>query len=388
MAGGRAVDTVLRRSDDPVVLIGAEPHAPYHRPEISKGYLHGTVGLADIGLHPRGHYASTDRVRHRASVPAVGIDTDAREVLLADGSAEPYAKLLIATGGRPTRLGCPGGNLSGIRYLRTVEDADAIRTAFTRRPRIVAVGSGLVGLEVAAAARSAGLEVDVVDAAERLLPALGPAIGEAVRAIHENAGVRFRFGATVERFEGTDAVSAVVLDDGARIPAELVIVGIGITPDTAWLPTDLRGEQRGAIATDALGRMAVADVHAAGDVCRWEHPHFGPLTTEHEAVAQNQGMHVAMAMLGRDRPFRQIPFAWSDQYEHSLQVVGVASAPLTDDIVTFPAGDGTVSLYLHDGAVTGAATVDANDSAKRLTKRMHAGLPVPMSSELTDDLSA
>jgi NADPH-dependent 2,4-dienoyl-CoA reductase/sulfur reductase-like enzyme len=389
MAGGRAVDAMTGKAGRPVVMLGAERMPPYDRPGLSKDYLLGAKSDTDLMLHPSGHYGDGTTGPHHPGARVLTVDPDRRELGFGDERpALRYAQLLVATGARPRTLSVPGHELAGIEYLRAIDDARRVLAAFRTRPRVAIVGAGLIGLEVAAAARSHGLEVDVIEIAQAPLAPLGEAIGAAVRHFHEAAGVRFRFGVSVARFEGIGSVERVVLSDASVLPATLVIVGIGVIPESSWLPDTVRHSGTGAVVVDAFGETGIEGIYAAGDVCRWPHQVFGDLQTEHETVAQNQGVHVALNMLGRRRSFEQIPYAWSDQYQHNLRSVGVTVAAQAEDMVTFSVGTGLITLYARDGLVTGGATLNANRSATKLMKVMRATPLIKLEDSLITELSA
>jgi 3-phenylpropionate/trans-cinnamate dioxygenase ferredoxin reductase component len=387
MAGGRATDALLKNADRPVLMIGTERLPPYNRPDLSKGYLLGTKNRANLLLHAGDHYGDGTTGAHRGGTAVLGVDPERRHLCLGDGLPPlRYAQLLVATGATPRRLAVPGHQLAGIHYLRSADDADDIRAGLRARPRIAIVGSGLIGLEVAAAARQGDLEVDVIEIAREPLASLGPGLAAAVRQFHEAAGVRFHFGVGVERFEGPGAVERIVLSDGSTLRATLVVVGIGVIPESSWLPAAVRPGGTGAVTVDSFGETPIAGIYAAGDVCRWPHGVFGDLHVEHETVAQNQGAHVALNMLGRRRAFEQIPYAWSDQYQHSLRSVGVTAAADSDDIVPLPVGAGLMSVYVRDRLVTGGATLDADRSASRLMKIMRATPALKIDNSLIEQL--
>lgn len=377
MAGGRAMDAMMRNADRPVFMLGTERLPPYNRPDLSKGYLLGAKNRTDLMLHAEDHYGDGTTGAHRQGTAVLGIDPERRDLCLGDGLPPlRYSQLLVATGATPRRLTVPGHQLAGIHYLRSADDADDIRAGFRTRPRIAIVGSGLIGLEVAAAARQRDLDVDVIEICKEPLTSLGQELAAAVRQFHEAAGVRFHFGVGVERFEGPGAVEQIVLSDGSLLQATLVVVGIGVIPESSWLPAAVRHNETGAVVVNSFGETPIAGIYAAGDVCRWPHGVFGDLQVEHETVAQNQGAHVALNMLGRRRAFEQVPYAWSDQYQHSLRSVGVTASGESDDIVPLSVGAGLMSLYVRDGRVTGGATLDADRSASRLMKIMRA-TPAP-----------
>lgn len=389
MAGGRAFDALSRRSQAPVILIGEEHHPPYNRPDLSKGFLLGQADEEGILLHAREHY-SGERLTFRASTRAVGLDPDVHRLFLSNGTDLRYAALLVATGGAPRRLTVPGHDLPGIHYLRTVLDARALQAALTAGPRLAIVGAGLVGLEVAAAARQLGLEVTVIDICDLPFPSLGADIGQRMYTLHQDRGVRFCLGTTVAEFVGSGRLQRIALANGACLDADAALVGIGIGPSTGWLAPVFGSELvKGTISTDVLGRTSIPDVYAAGDVTTWTHPHFGSVHSEQEAVAQNQGLRIAANIIGAPKPFTMLPYAWSDQYQHQLRTVGLASVEISDRLVTLnQPGGAMASVFVRGSEIVGAATIDWPDLLTRVTKAMHSGLPLRFDSGLLRDFAA
>jgi 3-phenylpropionate/trans-cinnamate dioxygenase ferredoxin reductase subunit len=387
MAGGRAFDVLRKKSSAPVVLVGEEPLPPYNRPDLSKRCLVDDFDESRVLFHPVEHY-SDDRTSFRAGTRAVRLEPDARRLTLDDGGELTYSTLLVATGGSPRRLPVPGADLPGIRYLRTLADANALRKRLGEARRVVIVGAGMVGLEVAAAARELGVEVTVVDVCDLPFAALGPEIGHGVLNSHSERGVQFHLGTTVGAFSGEGNADRVVFSDGKKIDADLVVVGIGIEPSTDWLGPAVDGAG-GTLAVDSFGRTSLPDVYAAGDVTRWFHPHFGEIHTEHEAVAQNHGMRVAGNIGGAARPFTMIPYAWSDQYDHRLRTVGLASTSLSERQVSVTRADGGIAtVFVREGELVGAATLDWPVFTSRLAKAMQAALPLPFTDSVVRELAA
>jgi 3-phenylpropionate/trans-cinnamate dioxygenase ferredoxin reductase component len=373
MAGGRAFDVLRKKSPTPVLLLGDEAVSPYNRPDLSKRYLLDQIDEDRLMFHARDHYGG-ENAAFRAATRAVGLDPDGHRIQLDNGAKLRYRQLLIATGGSPRRLAVPGAELPGIHYLRTLPDARALRDGLRKQPRVAVVGAGLVGLEIAAAARDLGLDVCVIDVCEMPFPLLGESLGREIQAVHETRGVAFHLGTTVAEFAGDGRLERVVLADGTVIVANLAVVGIGIAPTSQWLSPVLGAElANGTIPTDSFGRTSLPDVYAAGDVCRWIHPHYGELHTEHEAVAQNQGMRVAGNMAGEPKPFDMVPYAWSDQYENRLRTVGLASIESADTSRTFSGpGRAMATVYLRGDELVGAATLDWPAFMARITRALRA----------------
>jgi 3-phenylpropionate/trans-cinnamate dioxygenase ferredoxin reductase component len=324
LAGARAAEALREQGyGGPVVLIGAEDELPYERPPLSKDYLMGKHGRDKIYVRPREWYGEQD-VDLRLGTRVTGIDAAAHEVVLDGGDRLGYDKLLLATGSSPRRLPVPGADLGGVLYLRTVADSDRIREAIEAASRVAVIGAGWIGLETAAAARIAGAEVTVLEAAELpLLRVLGKEVAEVFARLHADRGVDMRFGVQVAEITGADGVAnGVRLADGGRVDADVVLVGIGITPNTelaaaAGLTVD------NGIVTDARLRTSDADIFAAGDVANAFHPLFGKhIRVEHWANARHQPVAAAKAMLGRDIAYDRVPYFYTDQYDLGMEYSG------------------------------------------------------------------
>lgn len=325
VAGGRAVETLRDRGfDGRIVLVGAEPDRPYERPPLSKGVLQGTYPVERLFLRPSAYYAE-HAIELRLGTPATGLDPAARLVTLATGEQLRYDKLLIATGATPRRLRVPGADLDGVVYLRTLRDAIDLRAALLDATRVVVVGAGFIGLEVAASARSLGRAVTVLEAAPvPLARALGPTMGAVCAAIHRDHGVDLRLSCQIAAIRGSRRAEEVVLADGQTIPCDLVVVGVGVAPAVEWLAGSGLAIENGVVV-DEFTQTSLPDVHAAGDVANWWHPRLGErLRVEHDDNAQNQGIAAALAMIGMREPYAPVPYFWSDQYDLTLQYVGHA----------------------------------------------------------------
>jgi 3-phenylpropionate/trans-cinnamate dioxygenase ferredoxin reductase subunit len=305
-----------------VVLVGEEANRPYERPPLSKGYLLGNDERDSIFVHPEDWYAEHD-VDLRLGTAATSVDREKHEVRLADGGTLPYDRLLLTTGSAPRRLDVPGGDLEGVLYLRRVEDTDALRKAFERKPRVVVVGAGWIGLETAAAARQAGLEVTVVEMAELpLLRVLGPEVAQVFADLHREHGVDFRFQSGVDALLGDGHVSGVRLSDGTEVPADLVLVGVGISP-RAELAQQAGLDVSNGVDTDEHLRTSDADVFAAGDVANAWHPVLKQrIRVEHWENARQEGKVAAEAMLGRDSTHERLPYFFTDQYDLGMEYIG------------------------------------------------------------------
>jgi NADPH-dependent 2,4-dienoyl-CoA reductase/sulfur reductase-like enzyme len=329
VAGMRATETLRQNGyDGALTIIGAERHAPYHRPPLSKKLLSGQVHRAGIDMAPQ---FDTD-ARMLRGADAVGLDISAKTIRVRDDGQNlslSFDGLVIASGAQPREW--PGGPTpDGVLLLRTVEDCLAIRERLGSRPRVVVVGGGFIGAEVAATCRLMRLDVVLIEkAASPLLAALGKELAPRWAELHRQHGVDLRVGVGVDAFVGNGRVEGVRLSDGSQVPADLVIVGLGVTPATGWLKgSGLRLDD--GVVCDATGAAEGADdVVAAGDVARWWHPLYERhLRTEHWDDAGRQGAAAACRLLagpGRAEAFDMIPYFWSDQYDVKVQMIGTPS---------------------------------------------------------------
>ncbi|HEY9329606.1 MAG TPA: FAD/NAD(P)-binding oxidoreductase [Streptomyces sp.] len=318
----------------PLLVIGNERERPYIRPPLSKGYLLGREGRDSLYVHPESWYRDND-VDLLLGTRATSLDTRAAEVTLDDGRRVPYSGLLLATGSSPRRLSVPGAELDGVLYLRRMEDSDRLKAAFTAGARIVVVGGGWIGLETAAAARTAGAEVTLLERGELpLSKVLGREAAEVFAGLHKDHGVDVRSHARVERITGTGGrVDGVRLADGSHLPADAVVVGVGITPDVR-LAEEAGLDVRNGIVTDAHLRTSAAGVHAAGDVANAFHPRLGRhLRVEHWANALHQPRTAALSMLGRDAVYDRLPYFYTDQYDLGMEYTGYTEPGGYDRVV-------------------------------------------------------
>ncbi len=317
-AGGRAALTLREEGyTGRLILIGDEPHLPYERPPLSKGLLQGSMDLAGCSLCDSARLAELG-IEHIAGNPVSQLDPPQHRLQLADGQWLAYAGLLLATGGRARRLAQAQPN---VLYLRTHDEALALKAALRPGARLVVVGGGFIGLEVAATARSLGCAVTLLEAGPRLAGRVLPAvISDALLALHREQGVDVRLNAALECIHA----DAVQLMDGERLPCDLVVVGIGMQPNLELAVAAGLDTGQG-IRVDAQLRTSAADIFAAGDVCEFR---LGGVYQRQETWrnAEAQGRHAALNMLGRELPFEALPGFWSDQYDWGLQTVGVITA--------------------------------------------------------------
>ncbi|MGO8961745.1 MAG: NAD(P)/FAD-dependent oxidoreductase [Streptosporangiaceae bacterium] len=381
--GGAKAAEALRAGgfDGAVILIGEETELPYERPPLSKDYLQGKAGRESIYVHPRPWYDEAE-VSLRLGVPVTSVDRAAHEVRMADGASTGYAKLLLATGSSPRRLEVPGADLDGVLYLRSVGDSDRIKAAFQAADRVAVIGAGWIGLETAAAARAAGAEVTVLEAAELpLLRVLGPEVAQVFANLHREHGVDMRLGVDVAEISGADGrADGVRLSDGSQVRADVVIVGIGIVPNVQL------GQQAGldidnGIKVDAQLRSSDPDVFAAGDVASAFHPLLGKhIRVEHWANALHQPQAAAKAMMGQPVSYDRVPYFYTDQYDLGMEYSGYVEPGGCSEVVFRGdvAGRQFIAFWLgSDGRVLAGMNVnvwDVNDAVQALVR---GGRPVP-----------
>jgi len=347
-----------------IVLFAAEPHVPYERPPLSKGFLKGEQSADETIVLPESWYAEHD-VELRLGTEVTAVDADAHEVEAADGSRTAYDKLVLATGASPRRSDLPGADLDGVLYLRTLEDSERLREAFQQGRNVVLIGGGWIGLEAASAARDAGANVTVLEmTAQPLLGVLGPKLGQSFADFHREHGVDLRTGVTVAAIEpaadGRRAAS-VRLADGTTIPADIVLVGIGAVPNTQ-LATSAGLALDNGILVDAQGRSSNPDIFGVGDVANAETPALGQrVRVEHWANALDRPPSVAKGLLGKAGDFDKLPFFFSDQYDLGLEYSGRAGRE--DDLVVRGDLDGReyVAFWLDGDRVTAGMNVNVWD---------------------------
>jgi 3-phenylpropionate/trans-cinnamate dioxygenase ferredoxin reductase subunit len=367
------------------VLVGEEDERPYERPPLSKGYLLGKDERSGAYVHDAGWYAERD-VDLRLGTTATAVDPQAHTVTLDSGDTQRYDKLLLATGSRVRRLDVPGGDLDGVRYLRTLPDSDALLALLRSGGRVVVVGAGWIGLETAAAARTHGAEVTVVELDSLpLRRVLGDEVAQVFADLHRAHGVDLRFGASVREFRGTDGrVTTVVLTDGTELPADAVVVGVGIRPATELAEAaGLRVDN--GIVTDAGLVTSDPDIYACGDVASSDNPLVGKrVRVEHWANALNGGKAAAKAMLGQDVVYDRVPYFYSDQYDLGMEYGGYVEPGGYDQVVF--RGDPTgsqefIAFWVKDGRVLAGMNVnvwDVQDQIQPLVRAGYAGRAVDL----------
>jgi 3-phenylpropionate/trans-cinnamate dioxygenase ferredoxin reductase subunit len=331
----------------PLTLVGGEPEPPYQRPPLSKAYLKGEMTRERLHLRPASFYAA-EAIELRTGVAAVAIDRALREIVLADGARLPYDRLALTTGATPRRLPAAiGGDLDGVLTMRSLADADQLAARLAPGARAVVVGGGYIGLEAAAVLVGAGIAVTLIEAAPRILARVAaPATADYFRDLHRAHGVDIREGAALVRLTGETRVTGAELATGETLPADLVLVGIGVVPDTHLAEAAGLAIENGVVVDEA-GRTADPAIFAAGDCASF--PHAGArIRLESVPHAIDQAEAVAAAMLDRPVPYIARPWFWSDQYDVKLQIAGL-NAGWDRTIVRPGARPGAESVWYYAG---------------------------------------
>lgn len=324
-AGSQAAASLRQAGfDGDIVLFGAEAELPYQRPPLSKAYLQGDLAAERLQLRPAAFYEK-ERIDLRLGVRVTTVNPAARIVIAEDGEEFHYDKLLLATGAPPRRLDCPGSDLPGVHYLRTIADSDALRPVLAAGGRLVIVGAGYIGLEVAASARKAGVDVTVLEMADRVLARVaGKEISAFFEALHRAHGVDLQLGAGVRAFEGNGRVEAAILDSGEKIPCSAVLVGVGARPSTR-LAEEAGLTLANGVWTDDHARTSDPSIYAAGDCASCPSPIYGRrMRLESVPNALEQAKVAGANMAGGNAVYDAVPWFWSDQYDAKLQTVGVS----------------------------------------------------------------
>jgi 3-phenylpropionate/trans-cinnamate dioxygenase ferredoxin reductase subunit len=371
LAGGRAVETLRSEGfDGRIVLVGAEPDRPYERPPLSKDVLTGESEPASAFLRP-GSWYEEHLIELRLGARATELDPSG-SVSLDDGTRLDFDACLLTTGSRVREIDA-GLSLDGVHYLRTMRDAEAIRDRLAAKPRVVVVGAGFIGAEVAASARMLGCDVTMIE----MLPVplqrvLGDEIGTVYADVHRDHGVDLRLNEGVDRFEGSGHLEAVVGSSGTRYEADLVVVGVGVVPnvelaEAAGITCD------NGIVVDELCRTSAENVFAAGDVAKRPDPWSGrSIRIEHFQNAQNMGPAAARSILGKGDPFDEVPWFWSDQYDDNLQMLGHTS-PDAEHVMRGSLADRDfIAFYLEGDRVVAATALNRGKdiaAARRLIER-------------------
>ncbi|MCE0762485.1 FAD-dependent oxidoreductase [Pseudonocardia kujensis] len=360
LAGLRAGQELRDKGfDGELSIVGDETHLPYNRPPLSKQVLAGDMEPAECAF-PLGDLDATWVLGR----PAAGLDTGGRVVRLADGGELPYDGLVIATGRRAREWpGLP--TLAGFHMLRGLDDAIALRDAIEQRPRIVIVGAGFIGCEVAATLRKRGVEhVTLIDVAPHPMPVLGPDFGRRATEMHTENGVRLHLSTKVERFEGESRVEAVHLNDGTRLGADLVLIALGSAPNTEWLAGSVVLEDGNVLCDERCFAVGRTDIVAAGDVAMWPHPRVGSaIRVEHWTNASDMARRAARNLLdpANAEVYAPVPTFWSDQYGAKIKAVGLWGRVQQISVIEDNAEAGQLVVEGHSGDdLVGALMVNKN----------------------------
>jgi 3-phenylpropionate/trans-cinnamate dioxygenase ferredoxin reductase component len=378
LAGAIAAQT-LREEGFPgrITVLGDEPHRPYERPPLSKDYLQGNADRESIFAHPEPWYAE-HAVELRLGTAVTSLDPGARTVTTATGVQLGYDKLLLTTGSTPRRLTVAGADLDGVHYLRSVDDSERIKAGFAQAHRVAIIGAGWIGLETAAAARNAGLDVTLLEQAELpLLRVLGPETAPIFADLHRDHGVHLRCQVAVAELTGRKgAVTGVILSDGSRIDADMVLVGVGITPNIQ-LAADAGLEVDNGILVDEHLRTSDLNIFAAGDVANAYNPRLGRhIRVEHWANARRQGATAGKAMLGQDAVDARPSYFFSDQYDLSMEYTGDIGPSGYDQVIFRRYADPAqlIVFWLSEQRVQAGMNIniwDVADDIERLVQSPH-----------------
>ena len=341
-----------------LTLIGDEPFIPYQRPPLSKTYLMGTLERERLFLKPELFY-SESKCELILGAKATRIDRAKKTIALSDGRSLGYDRLLLTTGSRVRKIACPGADLTGVFYLRGIEDVDHLRAVFEKGKRLAIVGGGYIGLEVAAVAKKSGLEVTVFEFLDRLMArAVSPPVSEFYERVHREAGVKILLRTAVEGFDGKAKLEGVRAG-GENHLADFALVGIGIVPNVELAEDAGLACDDGIVVSENCACPNDPDIFAAGDCTR----HIGregvAIRLECVQNAIDQAKHAALAMVGRPKPYKEVPWFWSDQYDLKLQIAGLARP---GDAVVVRGDPGTrkfAAFHLRDGAVAAVEAVNA-----------------------------
>jgi 3-phenylpropionate/trans-cinnamate dioxygenase ferredoxin reductase subunit len=370
LAGAKAAETLRDEGfDGDIVLIGSESERPYERPPLSKGYLLGSDERDSVYVHPADWYTENG-VDLREGTTVTAIDRSARTVATSSGAQVSYDKLLLATGASPRRLNFPGSDREEVLYLRTIADSDRLRSAFQPGTRVVVAGAGWIGLETAAAARTAECAVTVLEPQPgALTDQLGPELGAVFAGLHRAHGVEFRFGEKAVEFRP----GLVITSGGAEVPADVLVVGIGAAPNDDLAARAGLETGNGALTDETL-RTSDPDIFAAGDVANSFHPLLGRrVRVEHWANALNGGPAAARSMLGQAVRYDPVPYFYSDQYDLGMECAGLPSPGTYDQVLYRGDRDALefIAFWLSGGVVVAGMNVnvwDVNDDIQALIR--------------------
>lgn len=380
LAGAKAAEALRDLdADGEIVLIGDEPELPYERPNLSKSYLMGASSREDARVHDAAWYTD-HHIDLRTGTRVQSIDRAGHQVRLADGSSEHYDKLLLATGADSRSLPIPGADAPGVLTLRRIGESDRIREVLATAKRLVIIGAGWIGLEVAAAARQAGVEVTVLEGAELpLLRVLGPEVAKVFADLHTEHGVRFIFNAKITGIAVRDGRAVGVdLADGTVVEGDAILMAVGAAP-LVQLAVDAGLAVDNGVLVDAGLRTSDPDIYAVGDIAREQHPVLDrPLRVEHWATALNQPAVAAAGMAGGTASYDDLPYFYTDQYDLGMEYVGYVEPGEADQVVI--RGDVAarefIAFWLRDDRVLAGMNVNVWDVVDQVKALITSGARV------------
>jgi 3-phenylpropionate/trans-cinnamate dioxygenase ferredoxin reductase subunit len=380
MAGAIATQTLREEGfDGKITLLGQEPNAPYERPPLSKDYLQGKADRDTIFVHPAPWYAE-HAVELSLNSAVTSLEPASRTVTTAAGERLSYDKLLLATGSKPRRLDVPGADLDGVYYLRNVEDSERIKIEFARAKRVVIIGAGWIGLETAAAARAAGLDVTLLLSGDLPLQhVLGPEVAPIFDELHRSHGVDLRYRTTAVGLTGRHgAVTGVMLSDGTRIDTDMIIAGIGVAPRTELAAAAGLKIDNGIVVDEHL-RTSDPDVFAAGDIAQTYSPRLGRhIRVEHWANARRQGAVAAKAMLGQDAVDVRPSYFFTDQYDLSMEYTGDIGPAGYDRVIFRRYADSNqmIVFWLYEQRLQAGMNINIWDVADDIERLIQSARPI------------
>jgi 3-phenylpropionate/trans-cinnamate dioxygenase ferredoxin reductase component len=386
LAGAIAAQTLRDEGfDGRITLLGEESHRPYERPPLSKDYLQGNADRDSIFVHPMPWYED-HAIELRLGTTVTTLDPASRTVTTATGARLAYDKLLLATGSTPRRLSVPGADLNGVRYLRMVEDSERLKSGFAQAPRVVIIGGGWIGLEAAAAARQAGSDVTLLERSEMpLLRILGPEAAAIFADLHRDHGVDLRCQTELVELTGRDGrVTGVILSDGSRIDADLVVVGVGVAPNIN-LAAEAGLDVGDGVTVDEHLRTSDVDIFAAGDITSAYNPRLDRhIRVEHWANARRQGATAAKAMMGQDAVDARPSYFYTDQYDLSMEYTGDIGPSGYDQVVFRRHADPrqVIVFWLQEQRVLAGMNINIWDVAEDIERLIESASPVK-----TEDLA-
>ena len=380
MAGAIAAQTLREEGfDGKITLLGQEPNAPYERPPLSKDYLQGKAERDSIFVHPEPWYAE-HAVELSLGSAVTSLDPASRTVTTATGERMSYDKLLLATGSKPRHLDVPGADLDGAYYLRNVEDSDGLKIKFADANRVVIIGAGWIGLETAAAARAGGLDVTLLVSGDLPLEhVLGPEVAPIFDELHRSHGVDLRYRTTAVELTGRHGtVTGVMLSDGTRIDADMIIVGVGVAPRTELAAAAGLKIDNGIVVDEHL-RTSDPDIFAAGDIAQTYSPRLGRhIRVEHWANARRQGAVAAKAMLGQDAVDVRPSYFFTDQYDLSMEYTGDIGPAGYDRVIFRRHADSNemIVFWLYEQRIQAGMNINIWDVADDIDRLIQSARPI------------